>query len=88
MTTSNVKVILPYSIDKVWEMVLDIENYCNWRSDLSRTERIDETRFIEYTKDGCPTTFTITKVELNKCWEFDMDNSNITILSRLPIYGH
>lgn len=77
MTTANVKVMLPYTIDKVWEMVLDIENYGNWRSDLSRTERIDETRFIEYTKDGYPTTFTVTKVEPNKRWEFDMDNGNM-----------
>ncbi len=77
MTTANVKVILPYDIDKVWEMVLDIESYGNWRSDLSRTERIDETRFIEYTKDGYPTTFTVTKIEPKKRWEFDMDNGNM-----------
>lgn len=77
MTTSNIKVILPYDIDKVWEMVLDIENYGGWRSDLSRTERIDETRFIEYTKDGYPTTFTVTKVEPKERWEFDMDNGNM-----------
>ena len=48
-----------------------------WRSDLSKTEIVSEKQFIEYTKDGYPTTFTVTLVEPYKRWEFDMENSNM-----------
>ncbi len=57
----------------MWELVLDIENYADWRSDLSRTEVINDEQFIEYTKDGYPTTFTVTLVEPYRRWEFDME---------------
>ena len=56
---------------------MDIENYATWRSDLSKTEVISDTQFIEYTKDGYPTTFTVTLVDPYKRWEFDMKNSNM-----------
>lgn len=46
-------------------------------SDLSKTEVINEKQFMEYTKDGFPTTFTITVVEPYQRWEFDMENVNI-----------
>ena len=48
-----------------------------WRSDLSKIEVINEKQFIEYTKDGFATTFTITVSEPCKRWEFDMENSNM-----------
>ena len=38
---------------------------------------MNENQFIEYTKEGYPTTFTITAVEPYKRWEFDMENSNM-----------
>ena len=44
---------------------------------MSKIEIINENQFIEYTKDGYPTKFTITKAEPYKCWEFDMENSNM-----------
>lgn len=56
---------------------MDVENYGIWRSDLSRTEKISEKQFVEYTKAGYPTTFTVTIVEPYRRWEFDMENSNI-----------
>lgn len=40
-------------------------------------EVISEKQFIEYTKDGYPTTFTVTVVEPYKRWEFDMENTNM-----------
>ena len=64
-------------LQQVWELILDIENYATWRSDLSKTEVISDTQFIEYTKDGYPTTFTVTLVDPYKRWEFDMENSNM-----------
>ena len=78
MTTSNIKALIPGELHKVWELVLDIENYAAWRSDLSKTEVISDKQFIEYTKDGYPTTFTVTLVEPYRRWEFDMENSNMT----------
>lgn len=78
MAVSNIKVLIPGELQKVWELVLDIENYGAWRSDLSKTEVISDKKFIEYTKEGYPTYFTITLVEPYRRWEFDMENSNMT----------
>ena len=78
MATSNIKALISGELQKVWELVLDIENYAAWRSDLSKTEVISDKQFIEYTKDGYPTTFIVTLVEPYRRWEFDMENSNMT----------
>lgn len=78
MATSNIKALISGELQKVWELVLDIENYSAWRSDLSKTEVISDKQFIEYTKDGYPTTFIVTLVEPYRRWEFDMENSNMT----------
>ena len=77
MATSNIKALIPSELRQVWDFVLDIENYAAWRSDLSKTEVISDKQFIEYTKDGYPTTFTVTLVEPYRRWEFDMENSNM-----------
>ena len=77
MATSNIKALIPGELQKVWELVLDIENYGAWRSDLSKAEVISDKKFIEYTKEGYPTTFTVTLVEPYRRWEFDMENSNM-----------
>ena len=77
MASSNIKAVILGGLQQVWELILDIENYATWRSDLSKTEVISDTQFIEYTKDGYPTTFTVTLVNPYKRWEFDMKNSNM-----------
>ena len=77
MATSNIKALIPSELRQVWDFVLDIENYAAWRSDLSKTEVISDEQFIEYTKDGYPTTFTVTLIEPYRRWEFDMENSNM-----------
>lgn len=77
MAVSNIKALIPGELQKVWELVLNTENYAAWRSDLSKTEVINDEQFIEYTKDGYPTTFTVTLVEPYKRWEFGMENSNM-----------
>ena len=76
MVTSSIKALIPCGVRRVWDTVLDVENY-SWRSDLSKTEVISESRFIEYTKDGCKTTFTVTSTEPYSRWEFDIRNANI-----------
>ena len=78
MASSNIKAVILGGLQQVWELILDIENYAAWRSDLSKTEVISDTQFIEYTKDDYPTTFTVTLVNPYKRWEFDMENSNMT----------
>lgn len=77
MATSNINAIFSDNIHKVWDIVLAVDKYSTWRSDLSKTEIINDKQFIEYAKDGYATTFTVTVVELYKRWEFDMENSNI-----------
>lgn len=76
MAVSNIKATIQSDIHQVWEVVLAVENY-TWRSDLSGTKVVNGTQFIEYTKAGYPTTFTVTAVEPYKRWEFDMENTNI-----------
>ena len=78
MATSSIEALIPGELHKVWELVLDIDNYGVWRSDLSRIQVICDRQLIEYTKDDYPTTFTITLVEPYRRWEFDMENSNMT----------
>ena len=77
MAISNIKEIISSDIHKVWETVLSVEKYSVWRGDVSKTETINERQFIEYTKEGYATTFTVTVVEPYKRWEFDMENSNM-----------
>ena len=77
MAVSNIKAILQYDIHKVWEVTTTVEQY-TWRSDLGRTEVLNEKQFVEYTKEGFTTTFTITATEPYKRWEFDMENENMT----------
>lgn len=76
MAISNAKAVFQSDIQKVWEVVTSLKNY-SWRSDLGRIEILNENQFIEYTKDGYSTIFTITKTELYKRWEFDMENDNM-----------
>lgn len=77
MPISKITAVFSSDIQKVWNVVTCPENYAVWRSDLSKTEMLDDDRFVEYTKDGCATTFTITLTEPLKRWEFDMENGNM-----------
>lgn len=76
MAVCSIKTTFDKDILEVWSVVTSLENYA-WRSDLSKIEVIDDKQFVEYTKDGYATTFTITAEEPCKRWEFDMENSNI-----------
>ena len=78
MAISNINTIINDDIHKVWDIVFAVDKYSEWRSDLSKTEIINDKQFIEYTKDGYATIFSITAVEPYKRWEFDMKNSNMT----------
>ncbi len=77
MTTFYEKDNIQCGIHKVWDTVSAIECYHTWRSDVEKTEVIDEKRFLTYTKDGYSTMFTITAAEPYRRWEFDVENSHI-----------
>lgn len=76
MATVNKKAVFSCDIQKVWDVVTSLEHTA-WRSNIDRVEIVNETQFIEYTKDGYPTTFTVTAKENCKRWEFDMENGNM-----------
>ena len=76
MAVSNIKAVFQRDIQEVWDIVTSLESY-QWRSDLSKIEIINDKQFVEYTKDGYATTFTITVTEPCRRWEFDMENSNM-----------
>lgn len=76
MAISKIKAAFQNDIKDVWNVVTSLNNY-QWHSDLSRIEVISDKQFIEYTKDGYATTFTITVTEPFERWEFDMENSNM-----------
>lgn len=50
MAVSNIKALIPGELQKVWELVLNTENYAAWRSDLSKTEG-EDTYTGSYTAD-------------------------------------
>lgn len=77
MTTSNIKAMIPCDIQKVWGTVSAVECYHTWRSGVSKTEKIGEKQFIEYTKDGYSTSYTITAAKSPSRWELDVENDHI-----------
>lgn len=77
MAVSKIKELINSDIHRVWDVVLAVDKYSTWRSDLSKTEIVDETKFIEFTKNVYSTIFTVTFVNPYIRWEFDMENSNI-----------
>lgn len=76
MAIANIKATIHCSRKELWEVITAYEAY-TWRSDLSKTEVVNENQFIEVALNGFATTFTITKVEPYKRWEFDIENDNM-----------
>lgn len=73
MIISNIKKQFFCDKNKLWDIITDNSNY-KWRTDLSKIEIIDETHFIEYTKNNFPTYFTITAKEKSKEYKLDLKN--------------
>ena len=76
MIQSNIKKQFSCDRNKLWDIITDNSNY-EWRSDLSKIEIIDDTHFVEYTKNNFPTYFTITSKEKLKEYKFDLKNANL-----------
>lgn len=77
MPTSKVTVRFPCPVERVWQTVTDLTRTA-WRSDLARVEVVDETHFIEHTKSGYATNFTVTACEPCRHWAFTMENDNMS----------
>ena len=76
MIKSNIRKQFKCDKEKLWMIITDNTNY-SWRSDLSKIEIVDNTHFIEYTKNNFPTFFTITVKEKLKEYKFDLENTNL-----------
>lgn len=77
MQKSIMSTVLHKDIKTVWNTVTSLNNYA-WRSDLDNLEVIEEGRkFIEHTKEGYATIFTITDFEPMKFYAFTMENDNM-----------
>ena len=76
MAVSGKKATFLCYIQKVWDTVTSLDHY-SWRSDLDRIEILNEKQFVEYSREGYATTFTITATEPCSRWEFDMENDNM-----------
>ena len=77
MPTSKVTVHFPCPVERVWRTVTDLTRTA-WRSDLARVEIVDETHFIEHTKSGYATNFTVAACEPCRRWAFFMENGNMS----------
>ena len=77
MPTSKVTVHFSCPVKQVWETVTDLTRTA-WRSDLARVAVLDETHFIEHTKSGYATNFTVTACEPPRRWAFVMENGNMS----------
>lgn len=76
MVTSKVTVYFPCPVVQVWQTVTDLAHTA-WRSDLARVEVLDEAHFVEHTKSGYATNFTVTACEPFRRWAFTMENDNM-----------
>lgn len=77
MATSKVIVHFPCPVEQVWQVVTDLTRTA-WRSDLARVEVLDETHFVEHTKSGYATNFTVTACDTSRRWAFTMENGNMS----------
>lgn len=76
MVICSIKASFNKDLQTVWDTVTCLENYF-WRSDIQKIEVLNETQFIEYTKTGAKTLFTVTSRKPFKQWEFDIENKII-----------
>lgn len=76
MATSEVTAYFPCPVERVWQTVTDLA-HTGWRSDLAGVEVLDEAHFVEHTKSGYATEFTVTDCEPTRYWAFTMANGNM-----------
>ena len=77
VATSKVTAHFPCPVERVWQTATDF-SHTAWRSDLKQVEVLDEAHFVEHTKSGYATHFTVTAWEPLLRWAFTMENGNMT----------
>lgn len=76
MRKSTIVAVFKADRKTLWDIITNNEEY-SWRSDLERIEILEnKNQFIEYTKGGFNTTFTITQKQLYTTYAFTMENQN------------
>lgn len=76
MAKANIKVTFLCPVEKVWNTITNLSQY-KWRSDIEKIQVIDEETFIEVSKEGIKTKFTVVNKQEYELWEFTLDNKNI-----------
>ena len=77
MATSRITVSFSCPVEQVWHTVTDLSSTA-WRTDLKRLEVLDETHFVEHTKSGYATNFTVMVCKPFHSWIFAMENGNMS----------
>lgn len=72
----TMRVIIDAPKKLVWEVITNNEQFA-WRSDLDRIDIKSATEFIEYTKQGFSTYFTITEKIPFETYAFSLENTNM-----------
>lgn len=77
MATSRATAEFSCPLETLWRTVTDLEHTA-WRSDLKRVEILGEAHFVEHTKSGYATSFTVTACDPLRHWAFTMENGNLS----------
>lgn len=77
MVTAVHKEHMEASPERIWKVITELAEF-GWRSDLMSIEILDDDRFVETDRQGYTTTFTVTRREPYRHYEFTMENDNIT----------
>ena len=77
MAASQVTVEFSCPVETLWHTVTDLEHTA-WRSDIERVEILDAAHFVEHTRSGYATRFTVTACEALRLWAFTMENGNMS----------
>ena len=77
MAVATIKAVLDADLETVWNLVTSLDDYA-WRRDIARISVMDNgRRFVEHTKDGYATSFTVTVFKPRSRYEFDLENGNM-----------
>lgn len=77
MATSQVTAEFSCPVETLWHTVTDLDRTA-WRSDIERVEILDAAHFVEHTRSGYATRFTVTACEALRLWAFTMENGNMS----------
>lgn len=76
MAKSRIMITLDCPVNRVWDKVMDFSN-SEWRSDLSKSEIVDPSHFIEVSKSGITTYFTVVCQNKYQKLSFLVENKNM-----------